>query len=148
MNNKYLIIFLFGFYCNLQVFATQIYTKNIKPFEEEDDLIGWVNILLDKEQNYFTNDSLEKAENTLDSILLNVWREPQKPSENDLFFRVNWYKAFYQKDKGNIIQAKKYFEYALKYYTNSSNRYQSDLLIIYPPLGNITQFLVTMIKQF
>ncbi len=121
----------------MQVFAIQLNTINLKNFKEEDNLIGLVNIFLEKEQNYFANDSLEKAENTLDSILLNVWREPQNPSENDLFFRVNWYKAFYQKDKGNILLAKKYFEYALKYYSNSSKKYQSDLLIIYPPLGNI-----------
>lgn len=132
---------------NLLIFgnisALNIDSINLKliQYQQEDKLAEWVMSYLEIESNLYENDKLTAAENTLDSIVLNAWRKPITKSENDEFFKVYWYKAYYLKDNGKMVKAKNHFEKALNYYSKSTEKYKEDLLIIYPPLGNIYTIL-------
>lgn len=113
----------------------------LKDYQQEDQLAEWLESYLTIESFLYEKDEVTAAENTLNHIVEEVWRKPITQTENDLFFILFWYKAFYAKDNGKIVAAKDNFEKSLNYYANSSKIYQEDLLIIYPPLGNIYTIL-------
>lgn len=139
---KILILFILIFFYK-SIFSLNIDSiqKQIFIAEQNNDLKIWIEAHLELEEYYFSNDSSKKAESICDKIIKNSWRKTIKPTENGLMFRTHWYKAFYQKDKGKILNAKTHFEKSLKYYINSSKLFQEDLLVIYPPLGNIYTIL-------
>ena len=109
--------------------------------KEDDKLDKWMQLYLIIEAIHFRENNTELGENVCDSILLKIWREIKTKNEYDQLFLVNWYKALYQKEKGNIVSSKKYYETALKCFKFSNKKNPKNLLYIFPVLGNIYTIL-------
>lgn len=133
MNYKSLFLFLL-LISFLKIGATE--SLNYKALQQKNDLYTWSDALFEEVLSLENEGNYKLAEEILDSIINNLWRNPEATQEYDILTKVYAYKGFYCQDKEKILEANNAFETSLKYFEFSSKNNEHYLPLIYAKLGN------------